>query len=219
MFTGIIEEIGVLKERRDGSHSCALTVRCEKILEGTKIGDSIAVNGTCLTVTKLNADSFDVDVTPETMRRTAFSIVRVGSKLNLERALRIGDRLGGHLVSGHVDFVGKLIKKEQEGNAVNLTFSVPEQWMKYILAKGSIAIDGVSLTIAKKQSNSFFVSLIPHTGEMTILLLKQIGDPVNIECDCIGKYIEQLIGHNTSSSIGVTMDTLIAGGYKGHYGK
>ena len=101
----------------------------------------------------------------------------------------------------------------------NLTFSVPEQWMKYILAKGSIAIDGVSLTIAKKQSNSFFVSLIPHTGEMTILLLKQIGDPVNIECDCIGKYIEQLIGHNTSSSIGVTMDTLIAGGYKGHYGK
>lgn len=219
MFTGIIEEIGVLKERRDGSHSCTLTVRCEKILEGTKIGDSIAVNGTCLTVTKLNADSFDVDVTPETMRRTAFSIVRVGSKLNLERALRIGDRLGGHLVSGHVDFVGKLIKKEQEGNAVNLTFSVPEQWMKYILAKGSIAIDGVSLTIAKKQSNSFFVSLIPHTGEITILLLKQIGDPVNIECDCIGKYIEQLIGHNTSSSIGVTMDTLIAGGYKGHYGK
>lgn len=219
MFTGIIEEIGVLKERRDGSHSCTLTVRCEKILEGTKIGDSIAVNGTCLTVTKLNADSFDVDVTPETMRRTAFSIVRVGSKLNLERALRIGDRLGGHLVSGHVDFVGKLIKKEQEGNAVNLTFSVPEQWMKYILAKGSIAIDGVSLTIAKKQNNSFFVSLIPHTGEMTILLLKQIGDPVNIECDCIGKYIEQLIGHNTSSSIGVTMDTLIAGGYKGHYGK
>lgn len=219
MFTGIIEEIGVLKERRDGSHSCTLTVRCEKILEGTKIGDSIAVNGTCLTVTKLNADSFDVDVTPETMRRTAFSIVRVGSKLNLERALRIGDRLGGHLVSGHVDFVGKLIKKEQEGNAVNLTFSVPEQWMKYILAKGSIAIDGVSLTIAKKQSNSFFVSLIPHTGEMTILLLKQIGDSVNIECDCIGKYIEQLIGHNTSSSIGVTMDTLIAGGYKGHYGK
>ena len=219
MFTGIIEEIGVLKERRDGSHSCTLTVRCEKILEGTKIGDSIAVNGTCLTVTKLNADSFDVDVTPETMRRTAFSIVRVGSKLNLERALRIGDRLGGHLVSGHVDFVGKLIKKEQEGNAVNLTFSVPEQWMKYILAKGSIAMDGVSLTIAKKQSNSFFVSLIPHTGEMTILLLKQIGDPVNIECDCIGKYIEQLIGHNTSSSIGVTMDTLIAGGYKGHYGK
>lgn len=219
MFTGIIEEIGVLKERRDGSHSCTLTVRCEKILEGTKIGDSIAVNGTCLTVTKLNADSFDVDVTPETMRRTAFSIVRVGSKLNLERALRIGDRLGGHLVSGHVDFVGKLIKKEQEGNAVNLTFSVPEQWMKYILAKGSIAIDGVSLTIAKKQSNSFFVSLIPHTGEMTILLLKQIGDPVNIECDCIGKYIEQLIEHNTSSSIGVTMDTLIAGGYKGHYGK
>ena len=204
MFTGIIEEIGVLKERRDGSHSCTLTVRCEKVLEGTKIGDSIAVNGTCLTVTKLNADSFDVDVTPETMRRTAF---------------RIGDRLGGHLVSGHVDFVGKLVKKEQEGNAVNLTFSVPEQWMKYILAKGSIAIDGVSLTIAKKQNNSFFVSLIPHTGEMTILLLKQIGDPVNIECDCIGKYIEQLIGHNTSSSIGVTMDTLIAGGYKGHYGK
>ena len=219
MFTGIIEEIGVLKERRDGSHSCTLTVRCEKVLEGTKIGDSIAVNGTCLTVTKLNADSFDVDFTPETMRRTAFSIVRVGSKLNLERALRIGDRLGGHLVSGHVDFVGKLVKKEQEGNAVNLTFSVPEQWMKYILAKGSIAIDGVSLTIAKKQNNSFFVSLIPHTGEMTILLLKQIGDPVNIECDCIGKYIEQLIGHNTSSSIGVTMDTLIAGGYKGHYGK
>lgn len=219
MFTGIIEEIGVLKERRDGSHSCTLTVRCEKVLEGTKIGDSIAVNGTCLTVTKLNADSFDVDVTPETMRRTAFSIVRVGSKLNLERALRIGDRLGGHLVSGHVDFVGKLVKKEQEGNAVNVTFSVPEQWMKYILAKGSIAIDGVSLTIAKKQNNSFFVSLIPHTGEMTILLLKQIGDPVNIECDCIGKYIEQLIGHNTSSSIGVTMDTLIAGGYKGHYGK
>ena len=131
MFTGIVEEIGVLIRRKDRSSSCTLTIGCKKVLENTKIGDSIAVNGTCLTVTAMTDHSFDADVTPETMRRTSFSIVRTGSPLNLERALRVGDRLGGHMVSGHVDCVGKIISMEKEGNAVNITFSVPDRYMRY----------------------------------------------------------------------------------------
>lgn len=219
MFTGIVEEIGVLIGRKDRSNSCTLTIGCKKVLENTKIGDSIAVNGTCLTVTSMTDHSFDADVTPETMRRTSFSIVRAGSPVNLERALRVGDRLGGHIVSGHVDCVGKIISMEKEGNAVNITFSVPDRYMRYILEKGSVAVDGVSLTVARRMEKSFSVALIPHTGDMTIFLKKHSGNPVNIECDCIGKYVEQLMGRNDGES-GLTMAKLNAIGITGgYYGK
>ena len=153
MFTGIVEEIGTLCRMKPTASSCTLTISCEKVLEGTKLGDSIAVNGTCLTVTRMDTHSFDCDVTPETLSRTSFSMVRVGSPLNLERALRLSDRLGGHIVLGHVDTTGRLISFIKEGNAVNVTISVEQKWMKYIIEKGSVAIDGVSLTVARREAD------------------------------------------------------------------
>ena len=160
MFTGIVEEIGTLCRMKPTASSCTLTISCEKVLEGTKLGDSIAVNGTCLTVTRMDTHSFDCDVTPETLSRTSFSMVRVGSPLNLERALRLSDRLGGHIVLGHVDTTGRLISFIKEGNAVNVTISVEQKWMKYIIEKGSVAIDGVSLTVARREADRFTIS--PH---------------------------------------------------------
>lgn len=218
MFTGIIEELGTVKSIISGGNYLTLRISCEKVLEDTKIGDSIAVNGTCLTVTQMDDQSFEAEVTPETMRRTSFSILRPGSRVNLERALRLGDRLGGHMVSGHVDCTGKIISAVKEGNAVNITCSVPQHYMKYILEKGSVAVDGISLTVARRDNSGFTVALIPHTGEVTTLLTKHRGDPVNIECDCVGKYIEQLM--NAPKEEGLTMEKLRAYGYGGgHYGK
>ena len=216
MFTGIVEEIGTIRHISRGSTSCTLTITCEKVLEGTKLGDSIAVNGTCLTVTRMDKSSFDADVTPETMRRTSFSLLGIGSAVNLERALRLCDRLGGHIMLGHVDTTGHVQSFIKEGNAINVTISLEKKWMKYIIEKGSVAVDGISLTVAKRKEESFTISLIPHTGEKTILLSKHPGDPVNIECDYLGKYVEQLMGQSPQE--GLTMDTLKNLGYGGTYG-
>lgn len=214
MFTGIVEEIGTLRRMKPTASSCTLTISCEKVLEGTKLGDSIAVNGTCLTVTRMDTYSFDCDVTPETLSRTSFSMVRVGSPLNLERALRLSDRLGGHIVLGHVDTTGRLISFIKEGNAVNITISVDQKWMKYIVEKGSVAIDGVSLTVAKRGEDRFTIALIPHTGEKTILLGKHPGDPVNVECDYLGKYVEQLMKKDTEEGLTMSLlETLSGGNY------
>ncbi len=206
MFTGIVEEIGTVKAIHKGNQSYTLEISCRKVLEGTKLGDSIAVNGACLTVNTMNEQSFTADCTPETMRRTAFSLLRVGGNVHLERALQLGGRLGGHIMLGHVDTTGKVISFEKEGNGVNISFTVPYEWMKYIVEKGSIAIDGVSLTVAAKKDNGFSVALIPHTGEETLLLKKHVGDPVNIECDYLGKYVESFLKKSPSSN--VTMDML-----------
>lgn len=206
MFTGIVEEIGHIRHISRGNDTCTLTISCEKVLEGTKLGDSIAVNGTCLTVVRMDTNSFDADVTPETMRRTSFSMVRIGSPVNLERALRLSDRLGGHIMLGHVDGVGHVKSFAKEGNAINVTISLDKKWMRYVIEKGSVAVDGISLTVAKRKEDSFTIALIPHTGEKTILLSKHPGDPVNIECDYLGKYVEQLM--KKESDRGVTMDML-----------
>ena len=149
------------------------------------------------------------------MRRTAFSLFAAGTPVNLERALRFCDRLSGHIVLGHVDFTGRILFSEKEGIALNLTFSAEEKYMKYILEKGSVAVDGVSLTVAKRGDSSFMISLIPHTGSLTVLSAKRIGDPVNIECDYLGKYIEQLMQKEHE---GVTTKRLKDLGYGGHYG-
>lgn len=215
MFTGLVEEIGQIKKVDRTGSSCRLTIACHKVLEGTKAGDSIAVNGTCLTVTAFDGSTFSCDVTPETMRRTAFSLFAAGTPVNLERALRFCDRLGGHIVLGHVDFTGRILSSEKEGIALNLTFSAEEKYMKYILEKGSVAVDGVSLTVAKRGDSSFMISLIPHTGSLTVLSTKRIGDQVNIECDYLGKYIEQLMQKEHE---GVTTKRLKDLGYGGHYG-
>lgn len=216
MFTGIVEEIGTIEKIIYASRSCMLTIRCRKVLEGTQVGDSIAVNGACLTVTELTATSFLCDVTPETMKRTAFSLFKAGTQVNLERALRLCDRLGGHIMLGHVDSTGKILSIYREENALNISVEAEARFEKYMLEKGSVAIDGVSLTIAKKKGAAFIVSLIPHTGKMTSLLSKKTGDPVNLEYDYLGKYVEQFVKEKPEK--GLTIEKLKTLHLGGNYG-
>ncbi|EPR13114.1 riboflavin synthase [Ruminiclostridium papyrosolvens] len=193
MFTGIVEEMGSVKKIIYGSSSIKLSIECKTVIEGTVKGDSIAVNGICLTVTELGENWFTADVMPETMRKTGLEKLKPSGKVNLERALRLADRLGGHIVSGHIDGTGTITGLKKEDNAVLITITAPEQIMKYIVQKGSVALDGTSLTIAELTSNTFMVSLIPLTRGFTILGSKSIGDRVNIECDIIGKYVEKML--------------------------
>lgn len=193
MFTGIIEEIGKVENIIKNTHSFKLIVKCKKVIQDVSVGDSIAVNGACLTVTEFGENSFSADVTSETMRRTAFSLLQIGTEVNLERALSFNGRLGGHIVLGHVDCCGKIISERKDENAVHIKIETEEKWFKYIIEKGSIAIDGISLTISEKSGKTFIVTIIPHTGIKTTLLNKKVGDMVNLECDYLGKFVEQLI--------------------------
>lgn len=218
MFTGIIEEIGTVKQMIPGRESYSLTVNASKVLEGTKVGDSIAVNGICLTVTAIRGNSFDADVMAETVRRTNFSSLHAGSRVNLERALTLSSRLGGHIVSGHVDGIGRITSMIREENAVWVTVEAKTELLKYMIEKGSIAIDGVSLTLAYVDDECFKVSVIPHTGEETILLKKKPGGTVNLECDLIGKYVEKLLLGKASekqqkASGGITESFLLENGF------
>ena len=213
MFTGIVEEVGTLASV-SGGRSGSLTVRCSRVLEGTKTGDSIAVSGICLTVTSLGRDSFTADVTPETLRRSTLGQLKPGSPVNLERAIRAGDRFGGHIVAGHIDGVGQILSMRRDENAVNISFSIPQEFMKYVIEKGSIAVDGISLTVFGRKENSFSAAVIPGTMQDTDLSVKHAGDPVNIECDCIGKYVEQLMGGSGQAG-GLSMDMLRKCGFTG----
>ncbi len=212
MFTGIIEEIGRIRSIRTGSDSCVLTVSAEKILSDMHIGDSIAVNGTCLTVCGFGQHSFSADVMPETMRRTNLGDLKAGSPVNLERAMAANGRFGGHIVSGHIDGTGRIQSLKKEKNAVWVQISANPDVLKYIVEKGSVAIDGISLTVAKISVQDFSVSIIPHTGEETILLKKKSGDTVNLECDIIAKYVEKLCGVQKSSG-GITENFLAEHGF------
>ncbi len=200
VFTGIVEEMGSVKNIVYGSSSIKLSIECTTVIEGTVKGDSIAVNGICLTVTELGGNWFTADVMPETIRKTGLEKLKPGGKVNLERALRLTGRLGGHIVSGHIDGTGTITGLKKEDNAVLITITAPEQIMKYIVQKGSVALDGTSLTIADLTTNNFTVSLIPLTRGFTILGFKSIGDKVNIECDVIGKYVEKMITGRTVES-------------------
>ncbi|WHH61725.1 riboflavin synthase [Petroclostridium sp. X23] len=214
MFTGIVEEIGKVKGIEFGTQSIKLSIYCRNILEDVHIGDSISTNGVCLTVTKLYPDSFTADVMPETLRKTSLNSLKAGSKLNLERALRADGRLGGHFVTGHIDGTGTIIEKKREGNAIWIGISAHQDIMRHIVNKGSIAIDGTSLTVAIVDEKGFKVSLIPHTADVTILSLKNIGDIVNLECDILGKYIEKLMTNRAQGqSKGITMDFLMENGF------
>lgn len=193
MFTGIIEEKGSVKKLAVSGKSGSLEVKASKVLENTKIGDSIAVNGVCLTVTKMSSDSFTADVMAETVRRTNFSSLSAGSPVNLERAMAADGRFGGHIVSGHIDGRGKILSFVKEENAVWVHISAPSQILNLIVEKGSIAIDGISLTVASISDSEFAVSLIPHTGEETTLLSKKAGDYVNLENDIVGKYVQKML--------------------------
>ncbi|MFC4767299.1 riboflavin synthase [Effusibacillus consociatus] len=193
MFTGIIEEVGRVASIRPSGNAIQLSIQAAKVVSDVQLGDSIAVNGVCLTVTRFTANGFDADVVPETMRRTSLRTLQPGSPVNLERAMQMGGRFGGHMVSGHIDGIGRIISFSREDNAKVIGIETVPEIMKYIVPKGSITIDGISLTVMDREANSFRVSIIPHTEQMTNLGSKKIGDPVNLECDMIGKYVEQLL--------------------------
>ena len=205
MFTGIVEEVGEITGLRQSATSTVLGVRASTVLGGTKLGDSIAVNGVCLTVVRLTGDGFEGDVMPETMRRP-----------NLERAMSADGRFGGHIVAGHVDGTGTITDLSPEGNAVWVTIAAPSSILHYIVEKGSITIDGISLTVAYVDDRCFKVSIIPHTGQETTLLTRKPGYVVNLECDIVGKYIEKLMKPAPEAdkpSGGLTADFLSAHGF------
>ena len=193
MFTGIIEEVGKVKSIHGSGNAYRLAIACRDVLENTKMGDSIAVNGVCLTVTKLFTDGYEADVMPETMHRTAFQHLRPNSIVNLERAMAAGGRFGGHIVTGHIDGVGTIREIRPDENAVWYTIEAQESLLHYIVEKGSIAMDGISLTVAKVGNQDFSVSIIPHTRSHTSLSGKKTGDLVNLECDIVGKYVDKLM--------------------------
>lgn len=193
MFTGIIEGLGTIKEIQPAGQGKRITVEADFVLDQTKIGDSIAVSGACLTAVALTGKRFEVDVSPETLAKTTFGKAKIGDRVNLERALRLGDRLDGHLVSGHIDGMGVVKSKKPAGNAVVVTIGVAEPLLRYMIIKGSVAVDGISLTINDCDRNGFEVSIIPHTAKLTTIGFKDIGDLVNIETDMIGKYVERFI--------------------------
>ncbi|SHE74258.1 riboflavin synthase alpha chain [Caldanaerobius fijiensis DSM 17918] len=200
MFTGIIEEIGIVKEISAGKNT-KISIICSKVLDSTNIGDSIAVNGVCLTVTEKMNDGFTADIMPETYNTTTLSIIKKGDRVNLERALSLAGRLGGHIVTGHVDGIGTIVNKVNKANAVIFKITLENQLLKYIAHKGSVAVDGISLTVVEAGTSYFTVSTIPHTLKETTLSFKKIGDKVNVETDILAKYLERLTGFKDTYEI------------------
>ena len=196
MFTGIIEEIGTISAVRRNPLETKLTISAEKIFSDLKIGDSVAVNGVCLTASEISGNTFTADVMNETFHRSSLSELKSGSPVNLERAMAADGRFGGHIVAGHVDGTGIITNIRKDDNAVWYTISADSSIMKYIIEKGSVAIDGISLTVAEVLKDSFSVSVIPHTAKETILSQKKLGDTVNLENDLVGKYVEKLLNFN-----------------------
>jgi riboflavin synthase len=193
MFTGIIEGLGEIKSIRSGSKSFSLDIDTGDVLENPSLGESVAIDGVCLTIVAWKHSIMSFDVSKETLNRTTFNDLREGNRVNLERAMRLGDRVGGHIVQGHVDSVGTLVKVATSGNGYEVEVEPKIEAMKYIIEKGSIAISGISLTVAKKNKRTFSIAIIPHTWETTTLKFKKQGSKVNIECDMIAKYVENLV--------------------------
>ncbi len=201
MFTGIVEEVATIQQIENGSKSSKLTIKAKKVLVNSRLGDSIAVNGVCLTVTEIFEDRFKADVMAETLRKSNLGALKIGSKVNVERALSLETRLGGHIVSGHIDDTGTITEFLQEDNAIWVTVEAKSNVLKYVVHKGSITIDGISLTVAYVDDYCFKVSIIPHTASETTLLTRKVGEKVNLECDLIGKYVEKLLRFNNSSEV------------------
>jgi riboflavin synthase len=194
MFTGIIEGLGTLAAIRSSGRGRRLVIESDFDLDGTRIGDSIAVNGACLTAVRIANRRFEIDLSPESLATTTFGEARTGDRLNLERALRLSDRLDGHLVSGHVDGVGMLASRQRLGNALLIRVDIPPYLTRYMIRKGSVALDGVSLTINRCHDTALDVSIIPHTAQLTTIGFKPVGSRINIETDMIGKYVERFTG-------------------------
>jgi riboflavin synthase len=194
VFTGIVEGIAIVKDLKKRSKEVVLTFQSKDVdLQGIALGDSIAINGICLTVVLFKKNIFSVEASAETLSKTSLNKLRIGSSVNIERSLKVGDRLGGHFVTGHVDGTAKIASVTPVGDSVEMWISVPGNLIKYIVEKGSVAVDGVSLTVNKVKSDSFSVNIIPYTRDVTILENAKAGDIVNIECDIIGKYVEKFV--------------------------
>jgi len=215
MFTGIVEEIGSIAKIQKGRDSAELTIFASTVLEDAKVGDSIAVNGVCLTVTALQSGSFTADVMHETLNRSSLSQLHSGSRVNLERAMPLNGRFGGHIVAGHVDGVGRIVEIRRDDNAIWYTIQAEAPILRYVIEKGSIAIDGISLTVAKVFADRFSISAIPHTVEVTVLKERKLGDLVNLENDMIGKYVEKLLqpAEAAPAKSGITKEFLARYGY------
>ncbi|WP_317315829.1 riboflavin synthase [Peptostreptococcus russellii] len=219
MFTGIVEEVGRVSSIKNSTNSAIFTIEAEKVLEESKIGDSISVNGVCLTVTDISSKSFSADIMHESLKRSSLGELKKGSRVNLERALKLSTRLGGHIVSGHIDGVGKIKSIKKDDNAVWYCIEANEKILKYIIEKGSVAIDGISLTVAEENDKDFSVSVIPHTRAASNLSEKKIVSILNIENDCIAKYVEKLlhldgdISKEKSKESNIDMKFLIENGF------
>lgn len=211
MFTGIVEELGTVKALRRDAGGARLTISASTVLGGAALGDSICVNGACLTVVEKENGSFSADVAQETLKVTNLGDLRAGQQVNLERALQLSARVGGHLVTGHVDAVGRIREKRQEGNSWRVFIEAPEAALRYVIKKGSIAVDGISLTVADVDKAGFSVAMIPHTAKLTTLGFKTPGDGVNLETDIIGKYVERLLAGRVEG--GVNLELLRKAGF------
>ena len=216
MFTGIVEEMGQIRSIVRGASSAVLSIEANLIMEDLKIGDSVAVNGVCLTATSIGAGGFTADVMHETLNRSSLGALQKGSHVNLERAMLANGRFGGHIVSGHIDGTGTIGSIQKDDNALWYTILADAKLLRYIVEKGSVTIDGISLTVADVQSDRFAVSLIPHTAKVTVLGEKRTGDIVNLETDIIGKYVEKLMKptvEETKQKSGITMEFLAENGF------
>jgi riboflavin synthase len=219
MFTGIIEGLGKITNIRSAGEGKRFAIDAGFSLDGSKTGDSIALNGACLTAVTIAKSHFEVDVSPETIERTSLRNIKIGEKVNIERALRLSDRLDGHLVSGHIDGTGRITHKNRKGNAIIVGFIVAESLARYMIPKGSVAIDGISLTINTCDEQNFEVSIIPHTADITTIGIRQVGDAVNIETDMLGKYVEKFLtskkptGNNDKTKKPVDMEFLLKTGF------
>ncbi|UOQ95052.1 riboflavin synthase [Halobacillus shinanisalinarum] len=214
MFTGIVEEMGTIKSIKSKTEALELSIGAKEILSDVQLGDSISINGVCLTVTSYSDQSVEFDVMPETFRATNLHELKQGSLVNLERAMAAGGRFGGHLVSGHIDGTGKIVAKRRESNAVYYEIELPKELIHYFVYKGSITVDGTSLTVFGIEENRVTISLIPHTMEHTVLGNKEPGDVVNIECDMIGKYVAHFLGKDQASTQSrLTKDFLSENGF------
>ena len=213
MFTGIVEEIGSIAAVKKGASESKLVICAKKIFSDLKIGDSVAVNGVCLTAAEINGDTFTADVMNETLSRSSLGSLTAGSHVNLERAMAADGRFGGHIVAGHVDGTGVIAQIKNDGNAVRYTISADSAILRYIIEKGSVAIDGISLTVTEVNDKSFGVSIIPHTSSETILSEKRCGDIVNLENDMIAKYVEKLLGTQNKNESRITRDFLARHGF------
>ena len=215
MFTGIVEELGTIRSIRRGAASAVLSIGAEAVLSDLRIGDSVAVNGVCLTATGVDRSGFTADVMHETLQRSSLGALGPGSRVNLERAMAADGRFGGHIVSGHIDGTGTIAERRRDDNAVWYTVSASPALLRYIVEKGSVAIDGISLTVASVEADRFSVSVIPHTAAVTVLGRKRPGDIVNLETDIIGKYVEKLLrpAEDTAPKGGISLEFLMENGF------